>query len=74
MPTNISVKGDDVTLDLLLWRRFGRAGQSMTEEALGLNPGLAALGAVIPLGTVVVLPDAPLAAAVATVQPVSLFE
>jgi phage tail protein X len=74
MPATITVKGDDVTLDLLLWRRFGRTGQSMTEATLALNPGLAALGAVVPLGTRVVLPDAPPVAAVAMMQPVSLFE
>jgi phage tail protein X len=70
----IMVRGDNITLDLLLWRKFGRAGQAMTEAVLGLNPGLAVHGAVLPVGTAVVLPDAPPAAAAATVQPVSLFE
>jgi phage tail protein X len=58
MPSAITVKGDHITLDLLLWRRFGRDGQARLEETLALNPGLAALGAVLPLGARVVLPDA----------------
>lgn len=38
-------------LDLLLWRRFGRAYAAMVERTLTINPGLAALGEYLPLGT-----------------------
>lgn len=55
----VSIRGD--TLALLLWRAYGRAGETsaMRSAALRLNPGLAALGPEIPLLTRVVLPDPP---------------
>lgn len=46
------------TLDALCWRHLGRTAGAV-EQALDLNPGLAALGPVLPIGTVVVLPDTP---------------
>jgi len=45
------------TLDAICWRVFGRTDR-ITEQALALNPGLAALGPVLPAGTPVTLPDA----------------
>ncbi len=50
----------DMTLDLLLWRHFGREGAGMVEAALALNPGLASLGVALPPGTEVTLPEQPL--------------
>jgi phage tail protein X len=44
------------TLDALCWRVLGRT-DGVTEAALAANPGLAALGPVLPLGTSVNLPD-----------------
>lgn len=55
----IAHQGD--TLDLLCHRHLGRTA-GVLEAALEANPGLAALGAVLPMGTEVVLPDAPPAA------------
>lgn len=49
------------TVDALCWRVFGRT--DMTEAVLALNPGLAALGPVLPVGQPVTLPDAPASAA-----------
>lgn len=69
----IIVRGEGITLDLLLWRRHGVRGQALVEEALDLNPGLAALGAVLPLGTAVMLPDLPPLPATPPVRVVSLF-
>jgi phage tail protein X len=45
------------TLDLLCWRHFGQTA-AVTEIALELNPGIAALGEVLPEGLSVTLPDA----------------
>lgn len=60
-------------LDLLLFQVHGVAGQKLLETTLELNPGLARLGPVLPLGTIVTLPDLP-AADPFTVRPVvSLF-
>lgn len=55
----VTVKADGLVLDLLLWRRHGTAGQTLIEETLDRNPGLAALGVTIPPGTTIVLPDLP---------------
>lgn len=76
MPRTVPVNGAHITLDLLLWRAYGRAGNTsaMLRAALALNSGLAARGAVIPLGTIVTLPDAPSAAARQTRRAVNLFD
>jgi phage tail protein X len=69
----VTIRGDNITLDLLLSRRFGRQGQAMVERTLELNPGVADLGVELPLGTIVLLPlPAPPSRLVA--QPISLFE
>lgn len=49
-----SMQGD--TLDLLCHRHLGRTA-GVTEAALSANPGLAALGPVLPIGTDVDLPE-----------------
>lgn len=59
MPETVTIKGEGITLDLLLWRRHGRRGQDLLKQAFQLNPGIAAKGYFLPLGTVVVLPDLP---------------
>lgn len=57
-----AVQGD--TLDLLCWRHLRRTA-GVVEAALDANPGIASMGAVLPHGTPVDLPDA---AATAPVQ------
>ena len=59
MPTTVTVKRVGLTADLLLFRAYGQAGNTsaMLTRTLALNPGLAAFGPVLPLGTRVVLPD-----------------
>lgn len=49
----ISRQGD--TVDSLCWQHLGST--DAVEQVLALNPGLAALGPVLPMGTVVTLPD-----------------
>lgn len=44
------------TMDELCWRALGRTA-GVTEQALALNPGLAALGPRLPAGTEVDLPE-----------------
>lgn len=44
------------TVDSLCWRHLGSS--AAVEAALEANPGLAALGPVLPMGTAVALPDA----------------
>lgn len=50
----IALQGD--TVDLLCMRHLGRTA-GITEAVLDQNPGLAALGPVLPMGTAVYLPD-----------------
>ncbi|TCR70535.1 tail protein X [Bosea sp. BK604] len=60
---SVKVVQDEMTLDLLIWRAFGRQDQQLVEQTLGLNPGLAASGVVLPIGAIVVLPEPPAATA-----------
>ncbi|WP_338910680.1 tail protein X [Mycetohabitans rhizoxinica] len=65
----ISSQGD--TLDVLCWRHYGRTDGTV-EAAFLANPGLAELGVVLPLGTIIELPDA---SAIASTAPlVQLFD
>lgn len=60
----IARQGD--TLDRLVWERHGQRPGAL-EATLAVNPGIADLGAVLPVGTRVSLPDinaAPVTAAV----------
>lgn len=61
MPIPHTVEGVGQTVELVLWRRYGRRGQTaaMLTATLALNPGVAALGPILPLGTPLVLPDLP---------------
>lgn len=43
-------------LDALCWRIFGRTA-AVTEQALALNPGIAAGGPRLPEGQQIILPD-----------------
>jgi phage tail protein X len=74
MPQRIVVQQQGATLDLLLWRAHGRKGQGLVEAALVANPGIAALGPIIPLGTAIDIPDLPASPAGGIVeQPIDLF-
>ncbi|MDO9428460.1 MAG: tail protein X [Methylobacterium sp.] len=78
MATQIKVAGTGITVELLLWRHGKRRGATSARlvETLNLNPGLAALGPFLPLGTRVVLPDLPPVDDVArtTAPAVTLFD
>lgn len=52
--TYITRQGE--TVDLVCLKHYGRT-RDVTETILAANRGLAALGAVLPLGTAVILPD-----------------
>jgi len=70
MAETITVAGDNLTLDLILWREYGVRGQELVEEAMELNPDL--VDAFLPIGAAVVLPVLPVEA-VATRKVVTLF-
>lgn len=75
MPLTLTVKGVDLRVSLLLWRAYGRRGvtAAMLSRTYALNPGLAALGPILPLGTVLTLPDLPTALAQPKRATVNLF-
>lgn len=57
-PENVvrAIEGD--TLDALVWRTRG-LGPADLPAVLAANPGIAALGAILPKGTAVILPATP---------------
>lgn len=69
---NFAIARAGETLDAICWRALGTTG-GVTEQALTLNPGLAALGPRLPEGTEVTLPDTQLAAPAAR-ENVSLWD
>lgn len=73
MAETVTVKGEGITVDLLLWRRYGVRGRGLVEATLDRNPGIAELGLFLPLGTVVTLPDLPTLEDPAPRKVVSLF-
>lgn len=52
----ITVMGEDLTVSLIVWRRFRTPMPGLVERTLDNNPGLADLGHYLPLGTVFLLP------------------
>lgn len=59
----VSLEGD--TLDQLIWREASLGPTEIT-RVLDANPGLADLGTILPLGTVVTIPTAATQSASAT--------
>lgn len=59
MPITVQAQQGD-TVDMLCLRHLGTTA-GVTEATYALNPGLAALGHVLPLGRRVILPDPPTA-------------
>lgn len=59
MTQSITIKRERMTIDLLLFQAYGAEGQALLEQTIALNPGLAAKGPEIPLGTTVFIPDRP---------------
>lgn len=54
------VEGDNIPLDMLIWRRFLTPTPGLVERTLELNRDLADKGLILPVGTKVVIPiDAP---------------
>lgn len=69
MATTYRTSQDD-TLDFICWKFYGQQSGAV-ERVLEANPGLAALGPVLPPNTSVVLPDLPKPAT--EVQPIRLW-
>lgn len=61
------------TLDAIAWRVYGRT-HGVVERLLAANPGLADWGPLLPLGTLVQLPDLPASPAAPTNTLINLWE
>lgn len=61
------------TVDQICQRHYGRTA-GITEQVYAANPGLADLGPILPLGTLVTLPDLPTQPAETTRQLVNLWD
>lgn len=53
---SITIKSEGMTVSRLVWRRYRRRVPGLTEQVFALNPGLAALSPILPVGTVVKMP------------------
>lgn len=49
----LKITAERTPLDLLLWRHYRREAPCLVEAILAGNPGLAALGVLLPVGIVV---------------------
>ena len=47
----VTVEGDELTVSVIVWRRFKRPMPGLVEAIYDLNPGLADLGPILPVGT-----------------------
>jgi phage tail protein X len=61
---DIMVSSEGVSVDLVIWQTYRRPMSGLLEQTLEINPGLAGLGPILPVGTrfglpIVRLPVAP---------------
>ncbi|WP_281978790.1 tail protein X [Pseudorhizobium flavum] len=59
MAEPFTVKGEGLTVELVLHRLYGLRGRELVEQTFRDNPGLAAHGTFLPLGAVFTPPDLP---------------
>lgn len=53
-PFYLSKDGD--TVDLIVWKHYGRQNAGLVERVLAANPGISDFGAILPLNTRIMLP------------------
>jgi phage tail protein X len=53
----VQVLREGMTVDLVVWRAFGRQDAGIVEATLALNPGIADAGAILTVGSHVELPE-----------------
>lgn len=68
----VTVEGEFITVSLIVWRRFKRPMPGLLEQILDLNPGLAAFGPWLPVGTTFDMP-VPTPREPALLAPISLW-
>jgi phage tail protein X len=70
----VTIRGEGITLDRYLTRKFRSYQPGYLERVLDVNPGLAALGVVLPVGTRFVLPPLTREEMDAAIEVVKLWE
>ena len=50
------ITSDGDTVDKIVWDQYGTTSNGVVEQVYASNPALADLGAVLPMGVVIVLP------------------
>jgi phage tail protein X len=68
----ITIQGEQLTLSLIVWRRFHRPMPGLVELTLDINQDLADLGSVLPVGTEFLLPI-PLPRPTEILEPIKLW-
>jgi len=53
----VTVETEGMTLSLLIWRRYRTPMFGLAERVHEINPGLAARGIVLPVGTTFLMPE-----------------
>jgi phage tail protein X len=53
---DIIVTSEGVSVDLVVWQKYRRPMFGLVEQTLDINPGLAGLGPILPVGTKFRLP------------------
>jgi len=68
----ITIEGEFITVSLIVWRRFKRPMPGLVEKIHDINPGLADLGAHLPVGTSFDMP-VPMPREPAILDPITLW-
>ena len=53
----VKVERENMTVDLVVWQAFGRQDEGLVEQVLALNPDIADIGIMLPVGIEVELPE-----------------
>lgn len=68
----ITVAGDEITVSLIIWRRFKRPMPGLAEQVYDINQELAEMGPILPVGTTFQLPI-PARRGVTVLDPIKLW-
>ena len=64
----LTVTRENMTVDLMIWDAMKRSDAAIVEATFAANPGLAEHGPVLPVGTVIYVPDLPTSTVKPTVR------
>lgn len=70
----VTIRSPSLTLERVVFRQARAFVPGLVEKTLAANPGLAALGPTLPVGTGIDIPDATAADRAASIAPVRLTD